>query len=353
MRRLEGAFLVAAWVVCTTSAQGARVFLTPETSAPDWNKVSELTMPVGNVATLYVWVAPDAGETVHGVSLSLTANGAAGLYVLSHEILQPVLSGGDQLRWDAVTVQDPQTLDPPPPPGTPGGDLNQGDYLFRDWNASALIIDTPIPGYVPNLGLNVQNGGRDPLFNSTGDFLYSRLQVAGLAPGEYGLSFHVGNRGVTAHAKGYDEVFFGNSLVPVNGGQVGATDGSIHALFRVVAVLGDTDGDGVVGVGDLNNVRNNFGSSGLGDTDGDGRVQLSDLNHVRNNFGAAAVMPTSASRMFAAPEPGGLLLAGLGSAGIFCFFGWRGFSWLVESDTWSGRADCTPVCVKEDRPLMN
>jgi hypothetical protein len=57
----------------------------------------------------------------------------------------------------------------------------------------------------------------------------------------------------------------------------------------VVATPGDTNGDGVVDLADLNNVRNNFGATGpgvVGDTNGDGQVDLTDLNAVRNNFGA-------------------------------------------------------------------
>lgn len=50
---------------------------------------------------------------------------------------------------------------------------------------------------------------------------------------------------------------------------------------------GDTNGDGAMNLDDLNNVRNNFGSSGLEDTDGDDDVDLDDLNNVRNNFGAS------------------------------------------------------------------
>ncbi len=51
-------------------------------------------------------------------------------------------------------------------------------------------------------------------------------------------------------------------------------------------IAGDTNGDGLVDLVDLNNVRNNFGGVGLGDTDGNGTVDLDDLNAVRNNFGA-------------------------------------------------------------------
>jgi hypothetical protein len=74
---------------------------------------------------------------------------------------------------------------------------------------------------------------------------------------------------------------------------------------------GDTNGDGKVDIVDLNNVRNNFGGTGLGDTDGDGLVTISDLNEVRNNFGAGP-SPN------AVPEPAtwALALAGIVAAGV-------------------------------------
>jgi hypothetical protein len=54
---------------------------------------------------------------------------------------------------------------------------------------------------------------------------------------------------------------------------------------------GDANGDGRVGLDDLNAVRNNFGGVGLGDVNGDGVVNLDDLNDVRNNFGEQVTDP--------------------------------------------------------------
>lgn len=82
-----------------------------------------------------------------------------------------------------------------------------------------------------------------------------------------------------------------------------------------VVVPGDTNGDQVVDLIDLNNVRNNFGAVGpgvLGDTNNDESVDLSDLNAVRNNFGAAG----SAS---AVPEPASAALL----AGCAALLAWR------------------------------
>lgn len=71
-----------------------------------------------------------------------------------------------------------------------------------------------------------------------------------------------------------------------------------EGLYEPQSTPGDTDGDGQVTLTDLNNVRNNFGGTGLGDANQDGRVDLEDLNAVRNNFGAgggAEVVPEPAS----------------------------------------------------------
>ena len=69
-------------------------------------------------------------------------------------------------------------------------------------------------------------------------------------------------------------------------------------------ILGDTNGDGVVDIVDLNNVRNNFGEGGLGDTNQDGNVDITDLNNVRNHFGqsAPASVPTLATSSATPPR---------------------------------------------------
>jgi hypothetical protein len=75
--------------------------------------------------------------------------------------------------------------------------------------------------------------------------------------------------------------------------------------FAEPQLLGDTDGNGKVDVADLNNVRNQFGQTGLflaGDAyPFDGRVDVRDLNLVRNSFGQTSLV--------AVPEPAGFALA--------------------------------------------
>jgi hypothetical protein len=81
-----------------------------------------------------------------------------------------------------------------------------------------------------------------------------------------------------------------------------------EGLYDPPTVPGDTDGNGTVDLEDLNNVRNNFGGTGLGDTNSDGLVDLEDLNAVRNNFGSGG-SPV--------PEPGAFALLAIGLLGSF------------------------------------
>lgn len=78
---------------------------------------------------------------------------------------------------------------------------------------------------------------------------------------------------------------------------------------------GDANRDGVVGIADLNNVRNYFGQThsnddARGDTSPyDGLINITDLNRVRNNFGASLTQPV--------PEPSGVVLTLLTLASMF------------------------------------
>ncbi len=78
-----------------------------------------------------------------------------------------------------------------------------------------------------------------------------------------------------------------------------AEDGVLgRELWREgVWLPGDADGDGRVGLIDLNRVRNHFGLDSAqrfhGDLDGNGVVDLGDLNAVRNHFGATLASATT------------------------------------------------------------
>ncbi len=75
----------------------------------------------------------------------------------------------------------------------------------------------------------------------------------------------------------------------------------LYTTGEVTLLLpGDTNGDQTVNIEDLNNVRNNFGLSGvgiLGDNNNDQIVDIADLNNVRNFFGTRASRPVPDRRL--------------------------------------------------------
>jgi len=122
----------------------------------------------------------------------------------------------------------------------------------------------------------------------------------------------------------------GNTYGDLGGPNAGVSDAFLAKIrLNDVVTPGDTNGDGLVDLEDLNNVRNHFGGTGLGDTNADGIVDLEDLNAVRNNFGT-----TSGST--AVPEPAaGWLFA----AGCFCI----GF-WYLARRAAERKGGCASAC---------
>ncbi len=81
-------------------------------------------------------------------------------------------------------------------------------------------------------------------------------------------------------------------------------DADLYSFQFFTFLPGDLDGDGVVGSGDLDLVRANWGTNGSsGDANGDGVVNASDLDIVRANWGASVSA--------AVPEPQSLVCLGI------------------------------------------
>jgi hypothetical protein len=105
----------------------------------------------------------------------------------------------------------------------------------------------------------------------------------------------------------------------ISGGTAGATGVIfIDDISASVALIGDLDGDGFVGINDLNTVLGNWNQNvtpGVllrGDATGDGFVGIADLNRVLGNWNAGSPPPAESSDVV--PEPGtaaALLLAGV------------------------------------------
>ncbi len=94
------------------------------------------------------------------------------------------------------------------------------------------------------------------------------------------------------------------------------------------AILGDANLDGVVSIGDIIDISQNFGVTnatwGQGDFNGDGVVTISDMIDAISNFGTGyqnppeALIPSAsaASSAFAVPEPATLGLAAFGAIAL-------------------------------------
>ncbi len=96
------------------------------------------------------------------------------------------------------------------------------------------------------------------------------------------------------------------------GGQtVGGASFAFDWFSAVSSIAGDLDGDGFVGIGDLNIVLGNWnqsvpaGDTAVGDLSGDGFVGIEDLNVVLGNWNAGT--PPGAPPAAAVPEPTGVL----------------------------------------------
>ena len=138
-------------------------------------------------------------------------------------------------------------------------------------------------------------GGVDtPFF--PGDITYDNLLTDGLTltEGDYDFSLNIAD---TCPA-----CFSGNL-------------GYDWAVNITLAICGDLDGDGFVGIGDLNIVLSNWnqnvtsGSLSDGDISGDGFVGIDDLNKVLGNWNAGT--PPAAQASVPEPTAAGLLMLGM------------------------------------------
>ncbi len=154
---------------------------------------------------------------------------------------------------------------------------------------------------------------------------YDRLEVAGqlTAQGTLDITQVLGH-GDLQLGDSFDLLDFGSAVgsfaqinlpTPASGLAWDVSDLLNTGVVSIVAAIaGDLDGDGFVGLSDLDTVLNNWNQSATsgewseGDPSGDGFVGLADLDIVLNNWNAGS--PPSALANI--PEPAALSLLGLG-----------------------------------------
>jgi hypothetical protein len=121
-------------------------------------------------------------------------------------------------------------------------------------------------------------------------------------------SFSIGHITVTGNTGAYFSGYTAGNI-NLNNAQV------FHNVY--LPILGDTDGDGLVGFTDFVNVKNNFNGTGLGDTNGDGVIDFNDFVNVKNNFNNSLTAPPGSALGSLVPEPTTFAtLAMIGALGV-------------------------------------
>ena len=124
-------------------------------------------------------------------------------------------------------------------------------------------------------------------------------------------------RSLLGDPDGFDFVLFGDNTGDADYYPNNAIGGTTDDLLRYLVngpLAGDLDGDGFVGISDLNLILGNWNQSvtpgdlNAGDFDGDGFVGITDLNGVLGNWNAGT--PPAAGDNASIPEPTILLILG-------------------------------------------
>jgi hypothetical protein len=272
-------------------------------------------------ATMGVGAAPDVsqfpGDALKSAMFSMSTDGDTAsdwrAYITSGAPLQPstkaYAADPDGTGTTALDASDPYYVTHFPAGATPPAGQTA---LFPD-QANLSSADGTIPFAWHRWTIETSpNGG--PISWYVSDSNGDDVLIATIQGGD-----------VTPYTLGGGNIFFG--MFDTGSGSAPSGFNAEKLLFTLVDNVvvedvsapvhnpGDTNSDGVVDLTDLNNVLNNFGSTGTGnpgDDDSSGVVDLTDLNNVLNNFGTTY----AASALNVVPEPASLSLLALGATSL-------------------------------------
>jgi Dockerin type I domain/PEP-CTERM motif len=309
--------MVATLIVLTlgSSAWAAdSIFLSTSNTNPTAGSAATFHSITGTGAnrTLYVWVTSNTGDDITPPDTGFTngiANSAAAIaYSVARStsvITTPVVGNPAVLSLTGASDINAAFTGTGATPTTnvwdqvsnfASGNANVTATLISDVNAVVLPVTTPVGlnrGFALTQSVaNVTN----PQFNSAGN------------------AFLLGQINFTTTGYGTSTIALQASGLKIIKGSTDLTNTYTYgtANITVSQLVGDTNGDGLVNLQDLLNVKNFFGT-GTGtppianDTNGDGSVNLQDLLNVKNFFGTGNGSGGGAS---AVPEPASLALMG-------------------------------------------
>jgi T5SS/PEP-CTERM-associated repeat protein len=299
-----------------------------DASASDGYFSDGVLLATGSTVTLL-----DANEAVLGSRTTLGDQGISG---------NVAAANGAVLEF-GKNIEGFGTVNTPNDPFKPL--INNGSIA-----GNSALEPITLTGYVKGVGTldNVIITGTDaPGFSPAtvyrGSVTYAgtlEIEVGGLTPGSFDIINHSGTATlggtldlslINGFAPGLGDTFqfltaasrvgeFASVLGTDLGGGLafdllyGATDVTLQVISTALA--GDLDGDGFVGISDLNIVLGNWNqnvppANPLADPSGDGFVGIADLNVVLGNWNAGT--PPTADGLTNVPEPGGTALLGVGA----------------------------------------
>jgi hypothetical protein len=316
MKRTMKAMVATLTVLALTSSAWAANAILFSTSNTDPNAGTTATYHsitgTGANRTIYVWVTSDAGSDITPPDTGFTngtANSAAGIAYnvarTASTITTPVvgvsavlgLTGAADINaaftgsgatpttniWDSVS-------------NFTTGNANVTPTLISDVNAVVIPVQTP-------LNLNRGMALTQTVANVTNPNFKSN-------------AFLLGQVNFSTTGYGTSTITLQPSTLKIVRGAVDLTSTYTYgaANITVSQLSGDTNGDGLVNLQDLLNVKNFLGT-GTGtppvanDTNGDGFVNLQDLLNVKNNLGTGN--GSGGGGASAVPEPASFALMGL------------------------------------------